>query len=221
MFSELFLAGYPPEDLVLKPSFQDACRAAAEELARDTADGGPAVLIGLPWMQDGACHNAYALLDGGRIAAVRFKVDLPNYGVFDEKRVFHPGPAPGPVAFRGVRLGLPICEDIWGAGRRRIPERDRRGNPAVAERLALLARQGFRTADRGHRARGRKRAAAGLSQPGRRPGRTGVRRRELCRQRRLFGRRNAARLRGDGRQDRVPARDARLGLRGGARRAAA
>ena len=114
MFSELFLAGYPPEDLVLKPAFQDACRAAAEELARDTADGGPAVLIGLPWMQDGACHNAYALLDGGRIAAVRFKVDLPNYGVFDEKRVFHPGPAPGPVAFRGVRLGLPICEDIWG-----------------------------------------------------------------------------------------------------------
>ena len=113
MFSELFLAGYPPEDLVLKPSFQDACRAAAEDLARDTADGGPAVLIGLPWMQDGACHNAYALLDGGRIAAVRFKVDLPNYGVFDEKRVFHPGPAPGPVAFRGVRLGLPICEDIW------------------------------------------------------------------------------------------------------------
>ncbi|MCI4677588.1 NAD+ synthase [Rhodoblastus acidophilus] len=114
MFSELFLAGYPPEDLVLKQAFQDACRAALEELARDTADGGPAVLMGLPWMQDGFCHNAYALLDGGRIAAVRFKVDLPNYGVFDEKRVFAPGPAPGPVAFRGVRLGLPICEDIWG-----------------------------------------------------------------------------------------------------------
>ncbi|MDI9846922.1 NAD+ synthase [Rhodoblastus sp. 17X3] len=114
MFSELFLAGYPPEDLVLRPAFQDACRAALEDLARDTADGGPAVLMGLPWMQDGACHNAYALLDGGRIVAVRFKVDLPNYGVFDEKRVFQPGPAPGPVAFRGVRLGLPICEDIWG-----------------------------------------------------------------------------------------------------------
>ncbi len=114
MFSELFLAGYPPEDLVLKPAFQDACRAALDELARDTADGGPALLMGLPWMQDGACHNAYALLDGGRIEAVRFKVDLPNYGVFDEKRVFHPGPAPGPVTFRGLRLGLPICEDIWG-----------------------------------------------------------------------------------------------------------
>ena len=114
MFSELFLAGYPPEDLVLKPAFQDACRAALDELARDTADGGPAVLMGLPWMQDGACHNAYALLDGGRIEAVRFKVDLPNYGVFDEKRVFRAGPAPGPALFRGVRLGLPICEDIWG-----------------------------------------------------------------------------------------------------------
>jgi NAD+ synthase len=114
MFSELFLAGYPPEDLVLRPAFQDACRTALEELARDTADGGPAVLMGLPWMQDGACHNAYALLDAGRIVAVRFKVDLPNYGVFDEKRVFEPGPSPGPVAFRGVRLGLPICEDIWG-----------------------------------------------------------------------------------------------------------
>lgn len=114
MFSELFLAGYPPEDLVLKPAFQDECRAALEELARDTGDGGPGVLIGLPWAQDGFCHNAYALLDAGAIKAVRFKVDLPNYGVFDEKRVFRAGPAPGPVSFRGVRFGLPICEDIWG-----------------------------------------------------------------------------------------------------------
>ena len=52
--------------------------------------------------------------DGGRIEAVRFKVDLPNYGVFDEKRVFAPGPSPGPIVFRGVRIGVPICEDIWG-----------------------------------------------------------------------------------------------------------
>ncbi len=114
LFSELFLAGYPPEDLVLKAAFQDACRAALDDLARDTRDGGPAVLIGLPWMEDGYCHNAYALLDGGRVEAVRLKVDLPNYGVFDEKRVFQPGPAPGPVNFRGIRLGVPICEDIWG-----------------------------------------------------------------------------------------------------------
>jgi NAD+ synthase len=114
MSSELFLSGYPPEDLVLKPAFQEACRAACETLARETGDGGPAVLVGLPWCEAGALYNSYALLDGGRIEAVRFKVDLPNYGVFDEKRVFRPGPAPGPIVFRGVRIGVPICEDIWG-----------------------------------------------------------------------------------------------------------
>src|SRR5207253_10399493 len=64
---------------------------------------------------DGKRYNAYCVLDRGAIAALRFKVDLPNYGVFDEKRVFVAGPNPGPVSFRGVRLGLPICEDIWGA----------------------------------------------------------------------------------------------------------
>ncbi len=114
-FSELFICGYPPEDLVLKPALQAACRAKVEELARETADGGPAMLIGTPWVEDGKLYNAYCLLDGGAIAAVRRKVDLPNYGVFDEKRVFAPGPMPGPVNFRGVRLGVPICEDIWGA----------------------------------------------------------------------------------------------------------
>src|SRR6516165_7095945 len=114
-FPELFLCGYPPEDLVLKPALQAACRSKIEELARETADGGPALLIGTPWAQDGKLYNAYCLLDRGAIAALRFKVDLPNYGVFDEKRVFVPGPMPGPVNFRGVRLGLPICEDIWGA----------------------------------------------------------------------------------------------------------
>ncbi|MDF3060347.1 MAG: synthetase [Microvirga sp.] len=114
MFPELFLAGYPPEDLVLKPAFQDVCRQICEELARETADGGPAVLVGLPWVEDKNLYNAYALLDGGAVAAVRFKVDLPNYGVFDEKRVFAPGPLPGPVVIRGVRVGIPVCEDIWG-----------------------------------------------------------------------------------------------------------
>jgi len=112
-FSELFIAGYPPEDLVLKPAFQAACRAAVETLARETGDGGPAVLMGTPWLEDKKLYNAYALLAAGRIAAIRFKVNLPNYGVFDEKRVFATGPAPGPVNFRGVRLGLPICEDTW------------------------------------------------------------------------------------------------------------
>jgi NAD+ synthase len=114
VFPELFIAGYPPEDLVLKPAFQTACRLAIEALARETADGGPALLVGTPWVDAGKVYNAVALLDGGAIAALRFKVDLPNYGVFDEKRVFAPGPMPGPVNFRGVRLGIPICEDIWG-----------------------------------------------------------------------------------------------------------
>jgi len=110
---ELFIAGYPPEDLVLKPAFQAACRAAVETLARETADGGPAMLIGSPWVEDGKLYNACALLDGGRIAGLRFKANLPNYGVFDEKRLFARGPAAGPVTVRGVRVGVPICEDIW------------------------------------------------------------------------------------------------------------
>jgi NAD+ synthase len=114
VFPELFIAGYPPEDLVLKPAFQAACRTAVEALARETSAPGPALLLGTPWLDDGKLYNAAALLDGGAITALRFKVDLPNYGVFDEKRVFAPGPMPGPVSFRGVRVGMPICEDIWG-----------------------------------------------------------------------------------------------------------
>src|SRR5215475_2666084 len=113
VLSELFLAGYPPEDLVLKPAFQSACRAATEALARETADGGPAMLVGTPWVEEGKLYNACALLEGGRIAALRFKCNLPNYGVFDEKRLFARGPAAGPVTIRGVRIGVPICEDIW------------------------------------------------------------------------------------------------------------
>jgi NAD+ synthase len=112
VLTELFLSGYPPEDLVLKPVFQKACREAAEELARQTGDG-PGIVVGLPWHDEDGLHNSVCLLDGGRIAAVRHKVELPNYGVFDERRVFAPGPLPGPVDFRGVRLGLPICEDLW------------------------------------------------------------------------------------------------------------
>ncbi len=113
VYGELVLAGYPPEDLVLKPAFQDACRAAAEALAAETADGGPAMLLTTPWVADGMLYNAVLLADQGQVQAVRFKVDLPNYGVFDEKRVFAPGPMPGPINFRDVRLGVPICEDIW------------------------------------------------------------------------------------------------------------
>ncbi|MFO0992105.1 MAG: NAD+ synthase [Hyphomicrobiales bacterium] len=112
LFPELYLCGYPPEDLVLRPSLVAACQRAAEELAEETGDG-PAILIGLPWHDDGKLYNAVALLNGGKIETLRYKYDLPNYGVFDEKRVFAAGPAPGPINFKGVRIGVPICEDIW------------------------------------------------------------------------------------------------------------
>src|SRR5512144_107723 len=112
---ELALAGYPPEDLVLKRAFQERVEAAAYALAADTGDGGAALLIGAPWRQDGTLYNAALLLDAGRIAALRLKHDLPNYGVFDEKRVFAAGPLPEPIDFRGARLGVMICEDMWKA----------------------------------------------------------------------------------------------------------
>lgn len=112
LFSELFLSGYPPEDLVLKPAFAQACREAAEQLAGQITQG-PGIIIGTVWPDDGKVYNAAVLIDDGEIKAVRYKSDLPNYGVFDEKRVFEPGPLPGPVDFRGIRLGIPICEDIW------------------------------------------------------------------------------------------------------------
>lgn len=111
--TELVIAGYPTEDLVLKPAFVNQCMQAVEALAEETADGGPGMIIGSPWFFDGKLYNAAVLVDAGRIQAVRYKTDLPNYGVFDEKRVFSPGPLPGPVDFRGLRIGVPICEDIW------------------------------------------------------------------------------------------------------------
>lgn len=110
--SELFIAGYPPEDLVLKPAFVAACEAAVKDFAKQVKDG-PAVLLGTPWRQDGKLYNAAALLAEGKVAALRFKHDLPNYGVFDEKRIFAAGPCPGPIAFKGVRLGVMVCEDMW------------------------------------------------------------------------------------------------------------
>ncbi|MBI1385219.1 MAG: NAD+ synthase [Rhizobiales bacterium] len=112
---ELFLTGYPPEDLALRPAFSAAARAAIEALTAETGDGGPGVLIGTIWREGGDVYNSAALIDGGALVGVRHKVDLPNYGVFDEKRIFTPGPMPGPISFRGVRIGVPICEDIWSS----------------------------------------------------------------------------------------------------------
>jgi NAD+ synthase len=115
LFSELFLVGYPPEDLVLRPALVTAAAEALRALERESAAGGPGLVVTLPWAEHGRVFNAVALVADGR-SDLRFKHELPNYGVFDEKRVFTPGPLPAPVDFRGSRLGLPICEDVWFAG---------------------------------------------------------------------------------------------------------
>ena len=115
VFPELTLSGYPPEDLVLKQSFQTSIVDAVQQLAALTADDGPAMLVGAPWLVGLTLHNAVLLLDRGAITAIRLKHHLPNYGVFDEVRVFQPGPLPLPIPFRGVKLGVMICEDMWYA----------------------------------------------------------------------------------------------------------
>ena len=113
VFPELQLVGYPPEDLILKPALIERAAAELDRLAKATASPGPAMLVGSVFVQDGALHNGIALLDQGKVAAIRFKHELPNYGVFDEPRVFTPGPLPEPIVFKGTMIGLPICEDIW------------------------------------------------------------------------------------------------------------
>jgi NAD+ synthase len=120
VFSELVLVGYPPEDLVLRPALVDAVAGVLRELVAESAAGGPGLVVTLPLRHEAAAgpssasplRNAVALVADGTVE-IRSKRELPNYGVFDEKRVFTPGPLPAPVTFRGIRLGLPICEDIW------------------------------------------------------------------------------------------------------------
>lgn len=113
VYPELFLTGYPPEDLVTKPAFQRAAWKAMEDLAEMTLDGGPAMLMSAPMVEEGKLYNAVCLLEAGKVSARRFKNKLPNYGVFDELRIFEAGPLPGPIPFKGVRLGVMICEDMW------------------------------------------------------------------------------------------------------------
>ena len=129
---EMALSGYPPEDLILQPDFLRDCAAALDELARDTADGGPGLVIGAPVCGDNPVfdngenafvqaasplgspvYNAAVLLTDARCVGWRGKQRLCNYGVFDEARVFCPAPPAGPLSFRGVLLGLLICEDLW------------------------------------------------------------------------------------------------------------
>ena len=113
VFPELQLIGYPPEDLVLKPALVDRANHELDRLAQATADGGPAMLVGTVVASQGVLFNVVALLEDGAVTAVRQKRELPNYGTFDEKRLFAPGPLPAPIHFRGVKIGVPICEDIW------------------------------------------------------------------------------------------------------------
>src|SRR5690242_18976790 len=110
---ELQLIGYPPEDLVLKPEFVRRAHECTDQLVAATTEPGPAMLIGTIVAEGGAVYNAVILADGGRVLGRTLKRELPNYGTFDEKRIFTPGPLPEPIAFRGVKLGVPICEDIW------------------------------------------------------------------------------------------------------------
>jgi NAD+ synthase len=112
VLSELAVVGYPPEDLVLRPSVVDACHHTVDTLIKDVQSGGPALVATTPWREDGKVYNAAVMIDRGG-TTVRFKSDLPNYGVFDEKRIFTPGPIPEPVDFRGIKIGVPVCEDIW------------------------------------------------------------------------------------------------------------
>ncbi|NNE39480.1 MAG: NAD+ synthase [Marinicaulis sp.] len=119
IFCELVVCGYPPEDLVQKPAFQRACRAAVKKLANETSDNGPAMIVGAPWRDGDNLYNAGFFLADGEIKDTRYKKRLPNYGVFDEPRRFTPAPAfPEPIEYKGVKLGLMICEDMWlpGAG---------------------------------------------------------------------------------------------------------
>ncbi len=113
VFPELQLIGYPPEDLILKPALIERAAAELDKLAAATASPGPAMLVGSVFVRDGALHNGVALLEQGKVAAVRFKHELPNYGTFDEVRLFQPGPLPEPIIVKGVMIGVPICEDIW------------------------------------------------------------------------------------------------------------
>ena len=112
IFSELSITGYPPEDLVLKNSFIINVEEVINKLISLSKDGGPAIIVGYPRNDNGKLKNSAALIDSGTISIVD-KFHLPNYGVFDEARVFDSERVSGPISFMGIRLGLMICEDMW------------------------------------------------------------------------------------------------------------
>jgi NAD+ synthase len=113
MVPELQLIGYPPEDLVLKPEFVRRTHECTDRLVAATTEPGPALLFGTIIAEGSANYNAFVLADRGKVLARTLKRELPNYGTFDEKRIFTPGPLPEPIDLKGVKIGVPICEDIW------------------------------------------------------------------------------------------------------------
>ena len=112
IFSELSITGYPPEDLVLRKSFIYAVENVIVKLISLSKDGGPAIIVGYPRNDNDKLKNSAALIDNGSISIVD-KFHLPNYGVFDEARVFNSERVSGPLVFKGIRIGLMICEDMW------------------------------------------------------------------------------------------------------------
>jgi len=111
VFPELSLTGYPPRDLLLSNRFIDLVEEKQQELARATGDTG--ILLGAPCRGPGGLYNAAVLLHEGKIAGVRYKTLLPFYDVFDEKRYFQPAPERKCLLFKGLKLGVTVCEDIW------------------------------------------------------------------------------------------------------------
>ena len=110
---ELYVTGYPIDDLVLRDDFLELVKNEIEQLAELTKDNNAAIIIGAPRKEKESIKNSVFILDHGKIITYRDKYNLPNSGVFDEQRIFSPGALSGPVKVRDVLIGLPICEDIW------------------------------------------------------------------------------------------------------------
>ena len=158
---------------MLKPAAVEDCRAAAHAFAKLTKDA-PAVIFSTPWLYRRKLYSAVLVMQGGEITDIRYKHFLPNYGVFDEARVFKAGPLPKPVDICGVSIGLPVCEDLWHKGVATAPRQARRRNSYFAKWIALSPhspRRAPRSRGRAPRMRG---TTAGLCQPSRRAGRTGI-----------------------------------------------
>jgi len=119
VFSELAICGYPPEDLVLKAAFQKKAMKVIKEIAAETKKLKTAILVGGIDVYEGKLFNAAFLIERGKVMHRQYKHELPNYGVFDEKRIFSVGKLPKPVKFRGANLGIFVCEDMWA---REVPE---------------------------------------------------------------------------------------------------